>query len=675
MGFFTTPRGAKKKARGLIDLQTFLSPGKGATPEGKAATSQNNGNMPSLALAPPLFHTINDTDHQLLKNPKGTTAARRNSLYAESISQSSSLDTSSSKFQVSTFGESFSDSTPMVARATEENHQSIPTNDAVTCKSETTSVEESLENIDEKDRRTNDNQLETVKLPFNGSDSVGSLRSISEDLLDPSQAPPSPTDSAGSAKNTASSFRSTQKRASLRSLTSPAQPQRSLPLRSASSPNQLQRVSSLRRNQQPTSPSFRTLVSPIQTQKTGSFRSTSSLQRTPSLKSDDETGSYIEEFVIDDETYYEEEIIEEEFELSLLESSALLLVQERKSVVKFDEFDEMQLTLHLDDYTDHELKKTWYKRTDYDTMIQEARQVALGEEQRQKQMQNDNGETEASSAVNFFHPSFKSELDARGLESWSPSGALQVRKIKESAIEAVWNEQHRQLESGIEDVEQLRQVYQTVSLQSQKEAELRGLADRQVVEKILQLEELSMSEEIIKRRRRNSILTKSKTFINRSVKAAGKVAIETGKRSARASVGAVTLDPKMLLEAIKVEKKKRESKQTKNQQRQTFKQPSMCAIAMKLEGSATSLSASELGGPMPTGETPPSSIREKGAAIAPLIKARADKLKILRVLPLPGTAKGYDHDQREKKLAERRRSSKKSGLATWEVNLAAGGKF
>lgn len=203
------------------------------------------------------------------------------------------------------------------------------------------------------------------------------------------------------------------------------------------------------------------------------------------------------------------------------------------------------------------------------------------------------------------------------------------------------------------------------------------MADQQIVQKMRQLEELSTSDEVKKKRRRAStILAKSKTFLNKSVKVAGKVARETGKRSARAGVGAVTLDPKMLLEAIKIEKKKRESSKKSNQQhRQTYKQPSVCAIEMKLEASSASLRFSEPEQVSTNDDAPYTSIREKGVAIAPLIKARADKLKILRVLPLPGTKKLYNEDRREKKVEDRKRKDKKSGLATWEVGLAAGGKL
>jgi hypothetical protein len=665
MVFFKSPRGMKKKAKSLIDVDTLLSPQVGgAQQECPPLPSPKRGDSSSLLLAPPLFHTINDDEHRLLKNLKGTATVRRDSLLSEAVSLSKlqlSFNSIGSDKCASPLSQSMTETKESVAAAKEQS--AAEGNETETTRSTSISEKSMPENTDESDDDpTSHEQIRDVV--FNGSDSMRSLTDKSKGRLDAQtipSAPTSPADSIESAKKPG-------KRASFRSLTSPKQANRSLSLQSACSPDQLQRVPSLRRNQPQKSPSFRTLVSPKQPQKISSFRSAASPQQTTSLRSlglDDE--SYVEEYIIDDETYYEEEIIEEEFELSMLDSEALVLVREKKTLVRFDEFDEMQLTLNLDDYTDHELKKTWYKRKDYDEMIQEARQVALKDEQRRFQLQG------ASQAPKIS--SHKSELEARGLEAWSLSGALQVRKIKESAIEAVWDEQHRQWEAGIQDFEQLRQAYQKISITSQKEAEERGLADQQVVEKIRQLEELSTSDEVKKKRRRAStILSKSKTFLNKSVKAAGKIARETGKRSTRAGVGAVTLDSRMLLEAIKVEKKKRESKKMEQQERQTYRQPSISAIAVKMEASISNLAASEPNA-ISSDAGVSSSIRDKGAAIAPLIKARADKLKILRVLPLPGTTKMYDEDRREKKLESRKHDSKKSGFATWEVGLAAGGKL
>ena len=296
--------------------------------------------------------------------------------------------------------------------------------------------------------------------------------------------------------------------------------------------------------------------------------------------------SFIEEVIDDDLIYYEEEIIEEDNGDDDNNS---------RKKVKFDDFDEMQYTLHLNDYTDSEVQQSWYKREDYDGMIASARIVALKEEERRNELlssDGDDGDKDTStpqkqqqqqqqqeqdlnqsfstlvlSPQHFqqHHP-HKSELDTRGLEAWSPSGAMSVRKLKEAAIEAVWDEQHRQWEVGVVDLEQLREEYQKVTLKAQKVAEERGFADQQVVDKIRQVEELETSKEVMmKRKRAKNIFVKGKNILGRSVK--------------------------VLEESIKKEKKRRDSSSKKNvveqpqQQhgRQSFKQVSFSARAKELE--------------------------------------------------------------------------------------------
>jgi hypothetical protein len=224
----------------------------------------------------------------------------------------------------------------------------------------------------------------------------------------------------------------------------------------------------------------------------------------------------------------------------------------------------------------------------------------------------------------------------------------------------------------------MRHAYRIVSADAQKQAEERGFADQQVVDKIRQLEELSTSDEVKNKRGRASrIFVKGRNIFGKSVKAASKVARETGKRGARASVGAVTLDSRMLLEAIKIEKKKRDAKRSKQEERYTFKQPSLSSIARHAEASVASGSSVSTHGEPKKGSRKndelSASIHEKGAAIESIIKARADKLKLLGVVPIPGTKKMYTEDRREKKLEKR--SSKRCGYATWEASLAAEGKL
>jgi hypothetical protein len=63
-----------------------------------------------------------------------------------------------------------------------------------------------------------------------------------------------------------------------------------------------------------------------------------------------------------------------------------------------------------------------------------------------------------------------------------------VRRVKEAAIEAFWDEPNRQLEDRVQDIEKLRQAYQTISIQAQHETEKWGFADQLQAEKIRQLE-------------------------------------------------------------------------------------------------------------------------------------------------------------------------------------------
>jgi hypothetical protein len=309
-----------------------------------------------------------------------------------------------------------------------------------------------------------------------------------------------------------------------------------------------------------------------------------------------------------------------------LDPSSMTSITRRS--VRFDEFDEVQMTLHMHDYTKQEVKQSWYKREDYDGMIQlsralvqkeEARrtQEQLQQQQKQEERQNDTmalasaastdqlqqhqdlSSLPPSPSTSMLWAALSTDLDTRGLESWSTTASQHVRQMKEAAVEAVWNEQHRQWEAGIQDYETLRMAYQKVSTVSQKIAQERGMSDQKIAERIQQLEELERSSEAVlnrthKRRqqmqqhRRSSInssillLVRSKSILNKSVKAAGKVARETGKRGAKAGVGAFTLDPRMLLESIKIEKKKREAKASK--ERQIFKQPSAAGLLSALEG-------------------------------------------------------------------------------------------
>lgn len=110
------------------------------------------------------------------------------------------------------------------------------------------------------------------------------------------------------------------------------------------------------------------------------------------------------------DSYYEEEIIEDGSEGDFFEFESgdeplateggdgaddtsdgggdeLNLFPDRNPTIRFDEYDEMQTVLHINDYTRHEIHRAWYKREDYDKMVQLARKTAEKAEQRKKELE------------------------------------------------------------------------------------------------------------------------------------------------------------------------------------------------------------------------------------------------------------------------------------------------
>jgi hypothetical protein len=150
-------------------------------------------------------------------------------------------------------------------------------------------------------------------------------------------------------------------------------------------------------------------------------------------------------------------------------------------------------------------------------------------------------------------------------------GAAKVKILKESTVEVVWNEQSRQWDLGINDVDRIREVYQVVSKGAQQIAQDRGFSDELIAKRIRQIE-----AEEKERKQNRKLLGKSKALIGKSVKATaggvvktarlgvrttkltGKVALKTGKVATKTAVATATLDRKMLKEAFIPEKKKRE---------------------------------------------------------------------------------------------------------------------
>jgi hypothetical protein len=58
-----------------------------------------------------------------------------------------------------------------------------------------------------------------------------------------------------------------------------------------------------------------------------------------------------------------------------------------------------------------------------------------------------------------------------------------------------------------------------------------------------------------------------------------------------------------------------------------------------------------------------------------IIQQKSERLKLLGLVPIPGTKKMYNEDRREKKIESRKKDGKQSGYASWEAGLAAEGKL
>jgi hypothetical protein len=682
VGFFPrTPLGGTKKKKvamkggsggsddGLVDLETFVSP----APSTKATAAAGKSSSSMLAVAPPLFRTFNDTDHQLLKNMKrkngGRAASRRNSVHDVSPG-ARSVETARNRLFKSASATMFCGHSSLSASPSDGSLTSraildnlglspfvgrrgvVPIHPSVTLPSKPPLLDD-----DDEDGDDNEDGFADATATIQKQDT--SKDETQQRLLPPS-IEETGSDSFSSLGGDMNRIINSNSSSSIRSLKS------------------------------------------IQQSPAASISSLQSQQLKHQLSQHfllDE--SFIEEVIedMDDILYYEEEIIEDENGDG-----------QKRRKVRFDDYDEMQFTLHLNDYTAEEVQQSWYKRDDYDGMISAARIVAQKEEERRNALLsatetaetdtgniNDGDDTDSkrassdaqqrqeklSSLIQFpqhhqqHHP-HKSELETRGLESWSPSGALRVRKIKEAAIEAVWDEQHRQWEAGVIDLEQLRNEYQKVSFRAQKVAEERGYADQQVAERIRQMEELETSDDVMmKRKRAKNILVKGRNMLGKSVTAA------VGK-------GNLT----KLLESIKNEKKRRDDsmKNGANQQRrgegQRFRQPSFSCRVKQLEaalllrqreGRLGELVGNDItnsnhivdggqGNSTATGgdqrllcglSSSSSSVHELDDEGADgTIQERADKLRRLGVLN-----------------RHLKRHNSQSGFATWEEGLAAGGKL
>jgi hypothetical protein len=258
---------------------------------------------------------------------------------------------------------------------------------------------------------------------------------------------------------------------------------------------------------------------------------------------------------------------------------------DRTFAIRFDEYDEMQTTIHINDYSNGEIRRAWYKADDYDKMIQSAQKTVRKVEDRKDG--NGKSKTKKNAVINY-----------RGLEGWTTDGAAQSRLLKDSAVKAVWNEQAQEWELGTFDPDKIREVYLPFSVGSLKRAQQRAKSDAAVHEKAKKKQKEKEEES---KKNQRSLLLRSRAILGKSMRFTGsnvvkttkivggatsytgKVALEAGKRTARASLGMATLDQKMMREAFSNTRKSGANKS------QIFHRPSQMSILQGLDGTFNNL--------------------------------------------------------------------------------------
>jgi len=415
-------------------------------------------------------------------------------------------------------------------------------------------------------------------------------------------------------------------------------------------------------------------------------------------------------------------------------------MEQRESTIRFDEYDELQTCLHINDYTNGEITRSWYKRDDYDKMVDLARKTAQKAVKREKELRDElesmlgvsvsppragrkNGElreatTDDDNKSNHSGRSTgtdgkrKKPIEYRGLEAWTPEGSQRCRTLKEKAIELVWNEQSRQWEEGTFDPEAIAKVYIPVAKEALKAAHDRALADQKMVKRLAEQENkkknrnaFRKSTAVIKKAAKGTSKVGGKVFTG-----TGKAAVKIGKRSGKALVATATLDSKMMKEAVKVRihgKKKRECKhelevttskaaverdieileesgslnlQDSNSsyysqpldRRQLMQmqrpRPALPTINdMTVDSVSDDLSSANGGisqdfrdGSYRTGDSESNVSSPK----------KKSKLKLLGIVPIPGTQKKYSEDRRAER--EEKRKEKMTRRPSWEASMASG---
>lgn len=491
-----------------------------------------------------------------------------------------------------------------------------------------------------------------------------------------------------------------------------------------------------------------------------SFHSAASYYEEEILEETDDDDEYDDDFF----EYVEEEIVPEGgvppaagFDPNEL--------PERKITIRFDDYDEMQTCLHINDYTKHEISKSWYKRDDYDKMVDLARKTASKAVEREKELQNElesvladgsgkddsdhsrnneqHGDKKRKSSKSTSSSKKKKPIECRGLEAWTPGGSAKVRLLKESAIELVWNEQSKQWEEGTFDPHAIMSVYLAVSQTAADSARERGRNDEQVVKKLQEQEKLRKEK-----KRNRTVYKKSKALVKKTAKTTGKglvsgakgtgklvtktgkVGKELGKRGVKAGVATATLDPRMMKEALHVRINKRECENQKiltpsraaqneadrgdniiglgqHQQQKRFgsdgSEPNNTLKHVEdseLNNGDFSLGAndhsdsgygyeqenddksidtashassrrshhSNASGRSNNNSSSPSKKSKKSSSSG--TKKKSSKLKLLGVVPIPGTKKVYKEERREKRAEKR--MQKMARRPSWEAGVSTG---
>jgi len=335
----------------------------------------------------------------------------------------------------------------------------------------------------------------------------------------------------------------------------------------------------------------------------------------------------------------------EEWEECSQDEPVYNLFPERSFAIRFDEFDEVQATIHINDYTNSEIKKAWYKGSDYDKMIQSAQKTVrkveeLGEGSRSK-----------SNKKNVV-------VNSRGLENWTAAGSVKARRLKDSAVQAVWSEQSEQWEEGTFEPDKIREAYLPFSVGAHEMAHERGKSDAAVHEKALRKQKEKAEQGILTQGLSQSkkAIGKSMKFGVKTTKSIGEASLYTGKvavkRTRRVSVGVATLDAKMLKEALKFSQEETVVRPTR-----PTRQPSQSKIEIHDEDLK---SLNSLGSFDTHSEATPT-VEEK----------KKERLKLLGVVPIPGTTRRYNEDIENEKREKRKARTQ---MPRWESSRKMSGK-